>query len=223
MKIIQFELLTNDLNSTQDFYAGKLGLPLLARRADSYLFQVGWSSLLFRLTDQPVASYHFAFNVQPGTLDQLVNRLPLSFLDAGQPGEPIAHFPDWKARACYFQDPNDNVVELIERRDAAYAGALFSPIQGISEVGLVTDDVPSLSRQLTTAYNLEQFDKTLPKEDFNAIGDDFGLFILSQTARKWLFTDIPALAQHSRVLFTDHYNVPHLLTTSAQDEVLVSL
>ncbi|WP_198175171.1 VOC family protein [Spirosoma telluris] len=204
MIITHLELETNHLSALQWFYTHQLGLALLQQTSDQVTFQLGWSKLTFRQTNQPVAPYHFAINVPLYSLEQYELWYDVPYIDTSAPGHRIAHFPDWKARASYFRDPAGNLVEFIERKDAGYTNGYF---QGISEIGLVADDVIALATQLLGDYPVSLFSKSQPKADFTVLGDDYGLFILAQTNRPWLFTDIPASAGYCRVSFTDQYGL----------------
>jgi catechol-2,3-dioxygenase len=95
-------------------------------------------------------------------------------------------FPDWRARALYFYDPAGNLVELIARERAPSEALLI----GVSEVGLPVADVGAAVEFLEAELGLPHFSGN--KEDFSAVGDDHGLFILVPVGRPWLFTDRPA-------------------------------
>lgn len=208
MKITRLELETNDLLAMQQFYVRQLGLPLLHHTADSMAFQLGWSELFFRQTSQPVAPYHFAINIPLYSLEQYGIWYDVPYINTSAPGCRIANFPDWKARASYFRDPSGNLVEFIERQGAGYADGYF---QGISEIGLVTNNVTALAMHLIEEYPLEIFTRSQPRPDFTVLGDDYGLLILVQTNRPWLFTNIPATPGRCQVTFTDRYGQCHWL------------
>lgn len=206
MKITRLELETNNLPIMQSFYAHQLGLPLRSYTYWSATFQVGWTELTFRQTDEPTEPYHFALNVPLYSLEQYSLWYDVPYLDAGSPGNRIAHFPTWKARASYFQDPDGNLVEFIERRDAGYAAPAAGYFQGISEIGLATDNVAAATAYLAEQFGLRQFAKSRPLADFNAVGDDYGLLILAQTNRPWLFTNLPARPGRWRAQCSDSFD-----------------
>ena len=60
-----------------------------------------------------------------------------------------------------------------------------SSICSISEMGLVADNATLLCKQLMNDYNLNYFSKQASQEDFIALGDDNGLFIIVSEKRKW--------------------------------------
>ncbi len=200
MKITRLELETNKLASIKQFYSRQLGMPIVSQNHWSITFRVGWSELVFWQTENVEKPYHFAINIPLYSLEQYLMWYDVPYIDAGSRTCKIAQFPKWKARASYFFDPMGNVVEFIERYDAGYADGFF---QGISEIGLATDDVTTATDYLADEYGVSQFAKSQPLPDFNAVGDDYGLLILAQTNRPWLFTNVPAAPAHCRVEFSD--------------------
>ncbi|GAB3949903.1 hypothetical protein GCM10028805_27020 [Spirosoma harenae] len=206
MKILELDLYSNDLEATRLFYVSRLGLPLLVHSAAQITVLVGHTRLTFRLVDQPVAPYHIAINVPSDSLDVLMYYYDLDYLPTHTPEKTVAYFPDWQAKACYFYDTNGNLLEFIARTELNLNNpALTVPelFQGISEIGLTTQDVAYTSHEIQRRFRVNQFHKTTPKPDFNALGDDNGLFILAKEGRHWLFTNTKAGLNYCRVQFTN--------------------
>ncbi|WP_020601620.1 VOC family protein [Spirosoma spitsbergense] len=204
MKILELDLYTPDLEATRLFYVQRLGLSVLARSADSLTVRIGWTQLTFRSVCQPVNPYHIAINVPRGSLEVIMHYFDLDYLDTQQPGKTIADFPDWRARACYFYDGTGNLLEFIARTDLPLDNpnlTINDLFQGVSEIGLATEDVACTSEQIQERFAVPQYDKSTPMPDFNALGDDNGLFILSRVGRKWLFSATPAGLNYCRVRF----------------------
>jgi hypothetical protein len=95
-------------------------------------------------------------------------------------------FPDWRARAAYYYDPAGNLVELIARERAPGDELLIE----VSEVGLPVADVGVAVDFFETELGLPHFSGN--REDFSAVGDDHGLFIVVPVGRVWMFSDRPA-------------------------------
>jgi hypothetical protein len=117
--------------------------------------------------------HHFAFHV--ANLEPWKRRLEIREEHA---------FPSWGgARAIYFRDPEENVVELIARPHAR-------PELTLAEVGLPVDDVPAaveaLQRELGLPFYLDHGD------EFTPLGDDDGLLILVRVGRPWFPFGVPA-------------------------------
>ncbi|WP_198174848.1 VOC family protein [Spirosoma arboris] len=209
MKILELDLYTNNLEAVRLFYVSQLGLPLLARSASQLTVLVGYTRLTFRLVDQPVAPYHVAINVPRDSLDVLMYYYDLDYLPTHGHGKTIAYFPEWGAKACYFYDPCGNLLEFIARTDLNLDDpnlTLPELFQGVSEIGLPTQDVAYTTSEIQRRFQVEEFSKATPKSDFNALGDDNGLFILAQQGRNWLFSNTQARLNYCRVQFTNGVN-----------------
>lgn len=190
MNILQIELLTNNLEATEHFYAQKMGLPVAFQNADTISFVAGSSLLTFNRTDTTnYPRYHFAFNIPHNRLEEATAWVesfaePLDVPDGGI----IAEFASWNARAVYFYDNNGNILELIARFDLPNASDKpfdSNAILSISEMGVVADEVGKMIESLVQNNNLTPFSKLVPREDFAALGDDEGMLILAKTHRAW--------------------------------------
>lgn len=205
MKILELDLYSNNLEATRRFYVRQLGLPLVAHSVSHLTVLIGYTRLTFRFVDQPVAPYHMAINVPRGSLEVLMYYYDLDYLSTEAPGKTIAYFPDWRAKACYFYDTQGNLLEFIARTDLNLDDPnliLADMFQGVSEIGLATQDVTYTTNEIQRRFDVEQFGKMTPKPDFNALGDDNGLFIIAQLGRPWLFTNTPAGLNYCRVQFS---------------------
>jgi catechol-2,3-dioxygenase len=127
----------------------------------------------------PVCS-HFAVNV--GRFDAAVEwaRTQAALIEEDVP------FEAWRARAAYYFDPVGNLVELIARERAPGDELLLE----VSEVGVPVADVGAAVEFLESELGLAHFSGD--RENFSAVGDDHGLFIVVPVGREWLFTDLPA-------------------------------
>jgi catechol-2,3-dioxygenase len=117
--------------------------------------------------------HHFAFHV--ADLDPWKQRLDVT---------EEHDFSSWGgARAVYFRDPEENVVELIARPDAR-------PELALAEVGLPVDDVPAAVEALRDTLGIEQYREG--NETFAPLGDDDGLLIFVRVGRAWFPVGVPA-------------------------------
>jgi len=110
-----------DLDRTEEFYHGQLGLPVISKVAGRHIFfRVGESVLLCFIADQTEKEaelpphgargrIHFAFEVPKDAYDYTLATIR-------QRAIAILHEHDWKGglRSFYFHDPDENVVEVIE-------------------------------------------------------------------------------------------------------------
>ncbi|MEO6547681.1 MAG: hypothetical protein ABIN94_06760 [Ferruginibacter sp.] len=194
MLIKEVQLLTNDLAQTKLFYQDMLGLQLVQSGHDQLIFQAGLSRLIFILTRNDMPCYHFAFNLPNNQLEAALrwmsSKIPLMEIS---PGNVIADFINWNAKAFYFFDNNKNIVEMITRFDLDNAsGNPFdgSAIQSVSEVGIVVEDPGMYALELKKKYGIDFYSKQQPARDFIAVGNDEGLLIIVSQNRKWYPTNI---------------------------------
>jgi catechol-2,3-dioxygenase len=121
----------------------------------------------------PSSPHHFAFHV--ADLEPWKERL-----DVGEEHD----FSSWGgARAVYFRDPAQNVVELIARPRAR-------PELSLAEVGLPVEDVPAAVAALQDQLELPAYDDG--DESFAALGDDDGLLIVVRVGRGWFPVGVPS-------------------------------
>jgi hypothetical protein len=118
------------------------------------------------------APHHFAFHV--AELDPWRERLGVS------EEYDFSHWDD--ARAVYFRDPEQNVVELLARPRPR-------PELTLAEVGLPVGDVPAAVEALA-AVGLEPYDEW--SDHFAPLGDADGLVIVVRVGRGWFPVDVPA-------------------------------
>jgi hypothetical protein len=117
--------------------------------------------------------HHFAFHV--ADLEPWKRRLDVS---------EEHDFSSWGgARAVYFRDPEENVVELIARPQAR-------PELALAEVGLPVDDVPAAADALERGLGLRPYGEW--DENFAPLGDDDGLLIVVRVGRGWFPVGVPS-------------------------------
>jgi catechol-2,3-dioxygenase len=133
-----------------------------------------------RFTPGPAVCSHFAVNV--GDFGRAVE-WARGQADLIQDDVP---FEAWLARAAYYFDPAGNLVELIARERAPGDELLLE----ISEIGVPVADVGAAVEFLEAELGLPHFSGD--RQNFSAVGDDRGLFIVVPVGRAWLFTDVPA-------------------------------
>lgn len=99
-------------------------------------------------------------------------------------------FSSWGgARAVYFRDPEENVVELIARPQAR-------PELALAEVGLPVEDVAVAVDTLERGLGLQPYDDW--DETFAPLGDDDGLLIVVRAGRAWFPVGVPSGEARSR-------------------------
>jgi hypothetical protein len=117
--------------------------------------------------------HHFAFHVSD--LEPWKSRLDVS---------EEHDFSSWGgARAVYFRDPEQNVVELIARPEPQRELTL-------AEVGLPVEDVAVAVDTLERELGLKPYDDW--DESFAPLGDDGGLVIVVRVGRGWFPVGVPS-------------------------------
>ncbi|MFL5754383.1 MAG: hypothetical protein ACJ76F_13310 [Bacteroidia bacterium] len=202
MKILQTEMLSNDLAGTRKFYHDSLGLKIKNESENVLSFEVGSSTLAFKKTGA-AAVYHFAFTVPRNKTEEALKWISAKTQPIPVNEKSIAEFDNWNARSIYFYDNNRNILEFIARMDldnSSDTDFSSASILSLSEAAVVTDDVISLADRLKAKYGIPLFDKQPLKENFAACGNDEGLIILSQPGRHWYPTEQPAHKHYSKIL-----------------------
>ncbi len=196
MNIPELQLLSSDIPQTKKFYHEILGMPIIHADDSTIKISAGKSALQFNKVNNLNPFYHFAFTIPANKFDEAFTwantKLELITIT---PTSTIADFKNWNAKAFYFYDNNQNIIEFIARFDLDInSDKIFdgSSIFSISEIGLVVDNAKEYSEKLLEEHSLNFFSRQPPQDDFVAIGDDNGLFIVVNNNRNWYPTSKPA-------------------------------
>lgn len=193
MEIQELILLTNNLDETNNFYGKIIGFEIIIETETSLSFSVGSSKLTFELTEKiRNPKYHFAFNIPINKIDEAINwtleRTKLMDIDNSY----IADFENWKAKAIYFFDNNQNILEFISRKELNNkSDKPFSveTILSINEIGLVNECPLEIAKEIINKIKINYFDKGPKRENFVAIGNNNGLFVITNPHRNWYPTE----------------------------------
>jgi catechol 2,3-dioxygenase-like lactoylglutathione lyase family enzyme len=189
MQIRELQLGTSALAQQYDFYTRVFSFPVLQKTPDMFVLQAGASRLIFnRTADAHTGIAHFAFNIPENQFaaakQWLQKRTPLwRNMDDGDE----FFFEAWNAHALYFYDPDGNILELIARHTLLSASNRpFSEqsILNISEIGIVTDDVPAQVAAIEARIGAMVYCGP-GSESFTPVGDEEGLFIVVKRGRMW--------------------------------------
>lgn len=187
MQIVRLELMTDEVDSLREFYAQTLGLETRSEHRDQFEVRAGTTQLVFQKADAGWnGAYHFAFNIPENQFDEslkwIMERVELL---ADRTGETLFPSKTWNSDSLYFKDTAGNVLEFIARHTMQNAvQKLFDgdPILSVSEIGLATEDVPALVRELGTKGIAPYKGQS---DEFTAVGDEEGLFIVVKRDRIW--------------------------------------
>lgn len=191
MKINKLILLTSRLEEQTEFYKNVLGFKVVEQTADHTSFKIGTSilSFYFRETATP---YHFAFNIPSNQINEALNWLKtkVEILRDDENNE-VQDFTDWNAKAVYFYDKDNNIVELIARKNLKNeSNTPFRPesLICISEIGMPVNNMERTFHHLNLVKKLPIYSGGI--DVFCAAGDENGLFIIiNKEKKKWFPTD----------------------------------
>ncbi|MBT1607503.1 hypothetical protein [Curtobacterium flaccumfaciens] len=192
MDIRQVQLATRSLADTARFYE-RLGCSV--EIVDTTVrIVVGSTLLVFRELPEMTGALHLAITIPTGTFDAAkawIAGLTTVLGTADQ--DEFEGPPNWNSRSVYFEGPDQQLLELIERRDLEPGARRVGvgtdagvPLVSVSEVGVPVPDVLGAASALRRA-GLEPYANP-PGESFAAVGDVDGLVILVSPDRRWFPT-----------------------------------
>ena len=194
IRAVRLEASARSMAELSRLYAETLGLRARSG-AGGLTLSVGPSEVEFTAAaDDRRPFYHYALLV-PGdrfaaAVDWLIG-CGVTLLPVPGTTATAFAFDAWDAQACYFEDPAGNIVELIAHRgrDENGAAGRFSPeeLTGVSEIGLVVEDLPGAAEALGTGLGLPVWDGSVAG-DLAFVGRQAHTLILTSTARCWLPT-----------------------------------
>lgn len=189
MTIQELTLLTNNLIETKRFYEERIGFKKIAATTKNISFAIGTSKLIFELTEETLSpKYHFAFNIPTNMINEAISWTLQRTILIKNKNSFIVDFENWKAKAIYFFDNNKNILEFICRQELNNpTDKQFSieTILSINEIGLVVDQPLKTASEIIKKTNIDYFAKGPKRKDFVAMGNESGLFVISNLNRKW--------------------------------------
>ncbi|MCS5520505.1 hypothetical protein [Curtobacterium flaccumfaciens] len=192
MDIRQVQLATRSLADTARFYE-RLGCPV--EIVDTTVrIVVGSTLLVFRELPEMTGALHLAITIPTGTFDAAKAWIAgLTTVLGTDDQDEFEGPPNWNSRSVYFEGPDQQLLELIERRDLEPGARRVGvgtdagvPLVSVSEVGVPVPDVLGAASALRRA-GLEPYANP-PGESFAAVGDVDGLVILVSPDRRWFPT-----------------------------------
>lgn len=200
MKITKVKLYVHDMQKMEQFYVELLGFTLLERTADYFTIVVGESRMTFeKIPSKMPKQYHFALNIPSNLFQQakIWANEHVGLLDSE--GQDEVYFEFLKAYACYFYDPEGNIVELIARQEInpKHAEVNFSVEQvlHIGEINLTSDDIQTIAEKLKKYAINPIANKEIQLDSLNFLGnyEDGANILLGPSGRLWYFSDKKAV------------------------------
>lgn len=186
MQIKELKIYTVKLEAQKVFYRDILGLVVLKNSTNWISFRVGRSVLKIEQREN-ATPYHFAINIPANQEIEALKWLKAK-VDIVKDGDnEIQDFDFWNAKAIYFYDADNNIVEFIARKNLNNASELpfnQNSLLEISEIGMPTLDIEEKFKVLNEGLGLEVFSGSF--ERFCAIGGETGLFIcINRREKDW--------------------------------------
>jgi len=185
MRIHEVVLPARDLDAVARFYRDVLELEV-TEVSGRVTVRIGWTTVVFE-PGEYAGAHHLAITIPTGTFAEakawIADRAELLDRDGVDEFEGP---PGWESRSVYFDGPEGQVLELIERRMLPGDPAASFALSYVSEVGVAVPDAVVAAAQLADA-GLEPFANP-PAPGFAPVGTDEGMLILVAAGRAWLPT-----------------------------------
>ena len=189
MKIKELILYTNKLDLQIDFYTTILEFPIEISTPEYTSFKIGASILTLKYR-KDVSPYHFALNIPSNKEKEALYWLKERVDILGFDNQEIIDFKSWNAKAIYFYDLENNIIEFISRKNMNLnSNQKFSSkeVFNISEIGMASSNIESTFKKLNTIKKINVYSGDI--EQFCAVGNENGLFIVvNNNLRKWFPT-----------------------------------
>lgn len=191
MQITNLSVHVRNVLEAGEFYAGVLGLDIVAHESNVVVVTLGTTRL--ELIEDPAADgdHHFAITIPSNKFDNAKRWIQQrTVLLKTSETDEFECPPAWNSHSLYFTGHDRSVLELIIRRDLdnSAAGPFTSAdLLCISEVGVAVTDIPAAVATLTGDT------KNVPYGDaqdraFVPVGDVNGMLILVAPGRTWFPT-----------------------------------
>ncbi|SIS03538.1 VOC family protein [Williamsia sterculiae] len=196
MEMISVRLPTRTLAETADYFES-WGCVITPAMAGEVTVRIGHSRITFVGDREFVGDHHLAFTVPTGAFDAAKHFISQRVALLRRNGIEDFECPvSWNARSVYFDGPDGQLLEFIERRDRA--DRIDHPfttrdLVSVSEIGIAVPDVLETVSQLE-ASGLSPYGDP-PTPGFAAVGDVDGLLIIVPHGRVWRPTDNRVAAQ----------------------------
>ena len=186
MSIKELILFTKNLRAQIDFYSNVLGFQLIQQSESSAHLKMGESVLIWQQHDQ-ATPYHFALNIPSNQEQEALRWLQDRVNLIQHNGRDIVDFKSWNAKAIYFYDADNSIVEFIARKNLSKnLPRPFSSesIFNISEIGIGAKDTEPIIEFLIKRLHMPAYREISSR--FTAIGNETGLFIcVDRIKKKW--------------------------------------
>ncbi len=204
MEIKKLTLFSKNLDEQEHFYGNILGLPVHRIGKTKLRVHTKENVLIFKKTDKRFC-YHFAFLINPGSLEsamEFLKKREIKLLPYQE--SEIIYFNS--GRSIYFFDMDGNIAEFIERPTLPYKKAIQFSIENIikvNEIGLPVSDTIKTANYISNNLGITPMNKTDFNDAFCWVGDFNGVIIVVKEGRNWLPTEIPGTVNDFMICYTE--------------------
>lgn len=190
---------TVHLSALRAFYTDTFECPVTNVTPEEFTVNFGATAVTFTETDDGSDPfYHFAINVPQNQFDDAATWLAdrVELLTESETGDRMFVGELFNSQQVYCHDPAGNIVELIARHDLSNdSDSPFSSesFREVSEIGLPVPDnkhaAQAIGNHVTVSlYNGDDVSAVTDDDQFTAIGNDRGTFIVVRQGRPWFPT-----------------------------------
>lgn len=186
MKILRLLLETGNIKKMKKFYTEILEMPIIRAKESFFTVRAGNTHITFQQSSTDGAHlYHFALRTNLSFYEYMFKKMKdgnVNFLPDSEGN--LSRY--WKGKQVYFNDPDGNIVEILEREildDEVTPGWV-----DVCEIGIPSASVEDMSEFLTPINNVNPAES----DSFRFYGDELGTFVLVKEGRNWYPTDRPA-------------------------------
>lgn len=192
MNFTEVKLYSSDLQLMKEFYVDLLGFNLVKLNTNQLTIKVGESNLSFLLNStNKEYIYHYAFTIPENLFNHAKKMFKSKVSLNTEENDDEVYFKFLDAKSFYFNDPSNNVIELIARNSYQSDKNNFSinDIISISEINFTVDKVIQEASKLFE-HGFKLIDGRSLKEDgLNFIGDNYGYLLVGPPKRNWFFSN----------------------------------
>ncbi|WP_440881593.1 VOC family protein [Tenacibaculum sp. C7A-26P2] len=204
VQIRELKIYTKNLEGQFKFYSKIIGLKVIDYSENYTTFQIGNSRIQMVKSDIS-HPYHLAINIpcnrEHEALKWLKERVEILKVGLNE----IQDFRSWNAKAIYFYDLDNNIIEFIARKNIKNKSKTkFSAdsLLEISEIGIPVNSIEKIFRKIHRTTGMKKFDGDFEK--FCAIGDENGLFIsINKKVKSWFPTGDKAYSATFEIRFIE--------------------
>lgn len=189
MEVQKLRIYTPNLKNQIDFYSNTIGLKVVEQAEHEATFLIGKSRLKL-IENKAAKPYHFAINIPCNKEEEALAWLKERVEILKDKNQEIQDFDFWNAKAIYFYDRDQNIVELIARKNLKnqhQAAFGIDSLLNISEIGAPVRDIKAAFCSINQITGIQVFDGNFKR--FCAVGDELGLFIfINKNVKDWFPT-----------------------------------